>query len=171
MDSNAWLRITCPASLSTDILPTVPSALGSRMTRDFPTSSTVILNAVPRTPIRAVGVRISTFCAFSFAMLPLAYLTVPSVAFHYKFRPSFRIWVIYKIIYLLMNYVDLLLHCIFNKLLIQHYLTFEHYLCIQSAFSFKTSLFFALSIEAFPFCFTTLPILSNSMLTVNKKTS
>jgi len=36
VDSNAWVRKTCPASLSTDILPTVPSALGSRITRDFP---------------------------------------------------------------------------------------------------------------------------------------
>ena len=54
---------------------------GRRMTRDFPTSSTVILNAVPRTPIRAVGVLIATACLLFFAIKPLAYFTVPRVTF------------------------------------------------------------------------------------------
>ena len=86
--SNACVRSTLPAPLSTSILPTVPSALGSRIMRDFPTSSTVILNDVPRTPILAVGVVISTFCLFNFAMLPLAYRTVPRATFITNLDPD-----------------------------------------------------------------------------------
>ena len=68
-------------SLSTEISPTVPSALGNSITRLLPISSTVMLNAVPRTPIRAVGVCMSTFCLAFLAILPDAYLTVPSPTF------------------------------------------------------------------------------------------
>ena len=58
-----------------------PSQLGNNMIVDEPISSTVIAKSVPLTAIVAVGVLIFTFCAEFFAIWPLAYLTVPNVAF------------------------------------------------------------------------------------------
>ena len=45
-----------------------------------PSSSIVIEKSVPRTPIVAVGVVMTTFCFEFFAICPDAYLTVPSFA-------------------------------------------------------------------------------------------
>ena len=47
---------------------------------DDPISSMVIEKSVPRTPIVAVGVFITTFCLEFFAICPEAYFTVPSAA-------------------------------------------------------------------------------------------
>jgi len=48
---------------------------------EFPVSSTVNEKSVPLTPTTAVGVLIFTFCLEFFAICPLAYLTVPKLAF------------------------------------------------------------------------------------------
>ena len=77
--------MTNPLSFSTIISPVTQlpeiSQLGSRVIIVPPISSTTIIKSVPLTLIFALGVRIFTLCLLFFAIWPLAYLTVPSVAF------------------------------------------------------------------------------------------
>ena len=159
VDWNACVRITRPASLSTEISPTVPSLLGKRITSDLPTSSTVILNAVPRTPIRAVGVRISTFCAASFAILPLAYRTVPSATFITSLEPERELGS-YMNSSIIRELCGLMATLVSSTNLIPTSPLPVLTLSLNSISEPFCREDFSpdLSTEAFPFCFTTLPI-------------